>query len=87
VIKVQLPLNLGGIVTSTATVAPPNAVGTVQFKDGTKNLGNPVPAINGKAINPLTILSKGLHSLTAVFTPTDPTKFTPSTSNTVTFSF
>jgi hypothetical protein len=36
---------------------------------------------------PVSVLAKGRHRLTAVFTPTDPTKFKPSTSNTVTFTF
>jgi hypothetical protein len=58
-----------------------------QFKDGTKNLGNPLRVINGKALNPAIILSTGPHKLTAVFTPTNPTKFTSSTSNTVDFTF
>jgi hypothetical protein len=78
---------LGGIEIPTAHVAPPNAVGTVQFKDGTTNLGTPVPVIGGTAVGPVSILSRGPHSLTAVFTPTNPTKFKPSTANTVTFTF
>lgn len=82
-----LPLGLGGIAIPTAHVAPPNAAGTVQFKDETTNLGTPVPVIAGTAIGPVSILGRGAHSLTAVFTPTNPTKFQPSTSNTATFTF
>jgi hypothetical protein len=76
-----------GIAIPTARVAPQNVSGTVQFKDGTTNLGGPVPVTAGTALGPLATLSKGPHSLTAVFTPTTPTKFTLSTSNTVTFTF
>jgi Tol biopolymer transport system component len=87
VIQVPLPLGLGGIAIPTAHVAPPNAAGTVQFTDGTTNLGGPVPVAGGVAVGPVRILGRGSHSLTAVFTPTNPTKFKPSTSNTVTFTF
>jgi hypothetical protein len=87
VIQVPLPLELGGIAIPTARVAPTNATGTVQFKDGTTNLGTPVPVIGGIAVGPVSVLGKGQHQLIAVFTPTDPTKFKPSTSNTVTFTF
>lgn len=82
-----LPLGLGGIAIPTARVAPANATGTVQFKDRATNLGGPVSVLGGIAIGPVTALGKGQHQLIVVFTPTDPTKFKPSTSNTVTFSF
>ncbi len=39
------------------------------------------------AVGPVTVLVKGQHQLTAVFTPSPATKFTPSTSNKVTFTF
>jgi len=84
---VPLPLGLGGIVIPTATVAPVNASGTVQFKDGSTNLGGPIPVAGGIAVGPVTVLGKGQHSLTAVFTPSPATKFASSTSNTVTFTF
>lgn len=86
-VEVPLPLGLGGITIPTAHVAPTNAAGTVQFKDGATNLGSPVPVIAGTAVGPVSILRPGQHSLTAVFSPTDPTKFKPSTSNPVTFTF
>jgi len=35
----------------------------------------------------LTAVPAGMHSITAVFSPTNPAKFTPSTSNTVTVKF
>jgi hypothetical protein len=63
-----------------ATVAPTNAAGMVQFKDGTTALGAPVPVTGGTAFANTSTLSKGTHSLTAVFTPTNPTAFGPSTS-------
>ncbi|MGH3549136.1 MAG: Ig-like domain repeat protein [Pseudonocardiaceae bacterium] len=63
-------------------VAPANANGTVQIKDGTTAIGPPVPVFGGFAllIDPL---PKGTHMLTAVFTPTNPAAFKPSTSKTV----
>jgi YVTN family beta-propeller protein len=87
VIKTPLPLGLGGVVIPTASVAPPTATGTVQFRAGTANLGGPVRVVGGRAIGPVTFLPKGSHSLTAVFTPTNPAEFTSSTSNTVTVIF
>jgi hypothetical protein len=77
---------VGGLVISQATVAPGSAAGTVQFKDGTANLGFPVPVSGGTATN-VALLPVGSHSITAVFTPTSPAAFQPSTSNTVTFPF
>jgi hypothetical protein len=69
------------VETLTATVTP-TAAGSVQFQDGTAPIGNPVTVTNGTAsITPT--LPSGTHSLTAVFTPTNPTAFTGSTSPTV----
>jgi hypothetical protein len=87
VVQVPLPLGLGGIAFPTALVAPSNATGTVQFKDGATNLGGPVPVLGGIAVGPISVLGKGQHQLIAVFTPTNPTQFKLSTSNTVTFTF
>jgi hypothetical protein len=87
VIQVPLPFGLGGFAIPVAKVTPFNAVGTVQFTDGTHHLGGPVRVVGGVAIGPFTTLPPGPHSVTAVFTPTNPTAFTPSTSNTVTFRF
>ncbi len=69
------------------TVAPFNVAGTVQFKDGTTNLGGPVRVTGGFAFGPFTIPPPSPHSLTATFTPADPAAFGPSTSNTVAFTF
>ncbi|MGH3669877.1 MAG: Ig-like domain-containing protein [Pseudonocardiaceae bacterium] len=65
-----------------ANVAPANAAGTVQFMDWTTKLGAPVPVFSGFALL-ITPLPKGTHSLTAVFTPTKPAAFAPSTSTPV----
>jgi len=77
------PAPLGTTETLTATVTPP-AAGSIQFKDGTTTIGNPVTLTNGSAAM-TTTLASGTHSLTAVFTPTDLTKFGSSTSNTVSY--
>jgi hypothetical protein len=66
-----------------AKVGPAGVAGTVQFNDGTTALGSPVPVFNGFALFLIQKLTDGDHSLTALFTPTDPAAFTPSTSNTV----
>jgi len=87
VIQIPLPFGLGGFAIPIADVAPSSAAGTVQFKDGTHNLGGPVPVFGGVAVGPFLTLPAGPHSITAVFTPTDPAKFKPSTSNTVKFTF
>ncbi|MGH3785688.1 MAG: Ig-like domain-containing protein [Pseudonocardiaceae bacterium] len=68
-----------GVYHLFAQVAPTGAIGTVQFLDGTTKLGSPVPVTGGTA-SLLTRLTKGPHSLTAVFTPTNPAHFTTSTS-------
>jgi hypothetical protein len=69
----------GDSVTLTATESPA-AAGTVQFKDGSSTLGSPV-AVNGSGVATFSTsaLTVGSHSLSAVFTPTDPTSFGPST--------
>ncbi|MGH3778215.1 MAG: Ig-like domain repeat protein [Pseudonocardiaceae bacterium] len=63
-----------------ARVAPFNAAGTVQFMDGTTALGAPVPVTAGFAVLRTSALTKGTHTLTAVFSPTNPVAFGPSTS-------
>lgn len=85
-----VPINLpgpGGLVLPAAQVAPTDATGTVQFMDNGVNMGSPVPVVRGVAIGSLRFLPTGAHSLTAVFTPTNPAAFEPSTSNVVTFTF
>jgi hypothetical protein len=53
-------------VTLTATVNPPSAGGSVQFTDGTNNLGAPVLLSGGTATTTVT-LNVGVHSLSAVY--------------------
>ncbi len=62
---------VGANVTLTATVAP-TAAGTVQFLDGTAALGAPVTVAAGQAALTTSALNQGPHSLSAVFTSTDP---------------
>lgn len=60
------------------------AGGTVQFKDGDTDIGNPVRVFGGFAFKFTSKLTTvGNHQLTAMFTPVDPTAYGPSTSNTV----
>ncbi|MGH3817602.1 MAG: Ig-like domain-containing protein [Pseudonocardiaceae bacterium] len=68
-------------------MTPTNATGTVQFKDGTSNLGAPVSVTGGFAFGGVVFLPAGPHSLIAMFTPANPAAFQPSTSNVVTFTF
>ncbi|MBV9030359.1 MAG: hypothetical protein JO364_08605 [Pseudonocardiales bacterium] len=87
VIEVPLPLGLGGIAIPITHVALSDGTGTVQSQDGSTTLGGPTPVIAGLAFGPICVLPTGSHSLTAVFTPTNPTNVAPLTSNTVTLSF
>ena len=73
------PVPQGAPLTLTATVTPAGAVGAMQFKDGGVNIGNPVAVSNGTASTSST-LAVGPHQLSAVFTPTDPKRYVPSTS-------
>jgi Bacterial Ig-like domain (group 3) len=70
-----------------ASVAPSDAAGTVQFKDGNNNLDGPRQVFGGIAIGPLMFLGPGKHTITAVFTPANPAAFLPSTSNAQTVTF
>jgi hypothetical protein len=69
-------------------VAPSDATGTVQFKDKFQDkittLGEVSVRTGGLAVLITKKLTKGVHSLTAMFTPRDPVAFKPSTSNTMT---
>ncbi|HEY6423395.1 MAG TPA: Ig-like domain-containing protein [Pseudonocardiaceae bacterium] len=78
------PVDPGTAVTLNAAVSPA-AAGSVQFKDGASNIGTPVTVSSGAASTSTSALASGSHSLTAVFTPTDPTAFTGSTSPAVTY--
>ena len=68
----------------TATVAPAEAVGTVQFKNDAENLGGAQAVANGVASLRTSDLQTGDHSLTAEFVPADPAVFNASTSDAVT---
>ncbi|MGW0042235.1 Ig-like domain-containing protein [Rhodococcus sp. NPDC003348] len=61
---------VGEDVTLTANVGPAGATGTVQFKDGTANLGAPVDVVNGQASLTRSFPEAGSHDITAVFTGT-----------------
>jgi hypothetical protein len=78
------PAASGTVETLTATVAPAGAVGSVQFKDNGTNIGSSV-AVSGGTASLTQTLAVGSHPLTAVFTPTDATAFSGSTSSTVTY--
>src|SRR5262249_38704039 len=69
------PVTVGDSVTLTATVAPAAAAGSVQFKDGTANLGAPVPVSGGTASLTTSALAVGTHSLTAGVNPGGPPLF------------
>jgi hypothetical protein len=64
------PSVYGNSVTFTANVSPSEATGSVQFKDGTTNLGASVPVSGGQATFVTSALLAGSHSITAVFTAT-----------------
>ncbi|MBF7734415.1 Ig-like domain-containing protein [Rhodococcus sp. ARC_M13] len=59
---------VGADVTIAATVTPADAVGTVQFKDGSVNVGEPVAVVNGQATITRTFVEAGSHNFTADFT-------------------
>ncbi len=63
------PVPLGGTVTLTALVGPAavGLTGSVTFFDGAAQLGAPVPLTAGKAELPVTTLTAGPHTLTAVY--------------------
>ena len=62
-------VTVGSTTTLTATIAPPTATGTVQFKDGSTNLGTPVTVTSGQAVSAVQTFTVGPHSLSAVYTP------------------
>ncbi len=70
-------------LTATVTVTPPasgTATGTVQFLDGATSLGTVAVNGGGQAFLPISTLTGGAHSLTAVYTPADSAVFATSTS-------
>ncbi|MFI7585510.1 beta strand repeat-containing protein [Spongisporangium articulatum] len=76
----------GAKVTLTATIAPAAAAGTVQFVDGSTNIGSPVAVSSGVASVSTTTLAAGAHTLKATFTSADATKYTASTSADLAYS-
>ena len=74
------PIVGGSASTLKATMTPSGAVGSVQFLDGTTSLGSVAVSGGIAQLAPVT-LSVGTHSLTAKFTPTDATAFSPSVSS------
>jgi hypothetical protein len=66
---------------------PHGADGSVQFFDGATQLAGSLRVTGGVVFGPFSILSGGQHSITAVFIPSDPAAFLPSTSRTVQFRF
>jgi hypothetical protein len=73
------PATVGQATTLTATETPA-AAGSVQFENGTTPIGSPVSVnASGVATTSYTPTAAGTQSLSAVFTPTDPTSFGGST--------
>jgi Big-like domain-containing protein len=79
------PIPQGAPLMMTATVTPAAATGTVQFQDGSANIGDPVIVNNGKAMQTTSTLTVGSHQLSATFTPTDPARYATSLSPAVPF--
>ncbi|HEY3926480.1 MAG TPA: cell wall-binding repeat-containing protein [Acidothermaceae bacterium] len=79
------PATVGASIDFTATVAPSNAVGSVQFMDGSSALGAPVSVSGGTADLTTTALTVAIHSITATFTPTDSTAFSASGSSVLSY--
>jgi hypothetical protein len=72
------PQKAGTSVTLTATVSP-SAPGTVQFENGSTDVGSPVTVSGGKASISTTALTVGKDKLSAIFTPTSGSGFAAST--------
>jgi len=75
------PRQFGTSLTLTATVSP-TAAGTVQFEDGTADLGSPVTVTGGVATYQTSTLPVGTDALSAVFTPSSPASYAGSTGTT-----
>ena len=78
---------MGGFAVPVANLAPSNATGKVQFAINGHNIPGLVQVFGGTAVGPFEFLPPGQYSITAVFTPTDLTKFKQSTSNPVKVTF
>ncbi|MEA2922794.1 MAG: hypothetical protein QOF07_2759, partial [Bradyrhizobium sp.] len=80
------PQTAGTTVNLTATVTPSTVTGTVQFKDGSTNIGAPVPVVGGVATTSTNTLAVGSHNLYAFFSPGDTAGTAPSASNVVPYT-
>ena len=70
-----------------ASFAVGTAAGKVQFRLDGRRLGSPVTVVKGKAVSPLLLsatnhpLWPGTHTVTAVFTPSDPIRYASATAS------
>jgi len=84
VVTPQYRADVGDQVSLTATVSPATAVGKVQFQESTNGafapIGSPIDVASGTAALKISTLPFGLHTLSAVFTPTDAKAFKAATS-------
>ncbi|ATI34284.1 hypothetical protein CPI83_21190 [Rhodococcus sp. H-CA8f] len=67
VLTVPADAKTGTAVGLSVAVTPSPVGGTVQFKDGSGNLGSPVPVVEGKASIMHEFASVGTHDITAVY--------------------
>jgi len=74
---------VGDPVILVARVTPASVGGTVQFKDGSANVGDPQTVWSGFAVRVVTDFRVGTHELTASFIPNNPAAYQPSISNIV----
>lgn len=75
----------GATVTLTATVSPSAAAGSVTFKDGTTTIAT-ITVSGGTASTATSSLATGSHSLSAVFTASNPAIYGNSTSSTTSYT-
>jgi len=77
-------VDLGSLVTLTATVTPASATGTVQFRNyqggSYSKVGKAVKVVNGQATMSSSSLGFSLYEFSALFTPADKSKLTSSAS-------
>ncbi|WP_345348082.1 Ig-like domain-containing protein, partial [Rhodococcus olei] len=66
-VEVPATATVGQTLTLTATVSPASAGGTVQFKDGDRAIGLPVPVVDGKATLSYSFTAAGPKDITAVY--------------------
>jgi Bacterial Ig-like domain (group 3) len=76
-------VRVGDPVVLVARVTPSSAGGTVQFKDGSTDVGDPQTVQSGFAARLVTDFPVGIRQLTASFIPNNPAAYQPSTSNLV----